>query len=263
MEDDDMANGNGTDPSVAPVGRRETSVRTSLHELQRIEEERLRLEEEAERATEALADREREETERRGREEAAERARQTEAEATERRRVEAAATERARLLDVDRRVADRERELRAEFALERARLIGERDRPTSGTPRALIAVITVIALVSVTLAVVTELRVRRVDQANVRVLANAERLSRDIRAIETTGATIAQRTAVLDRELTETRERAARAEARVLELERAPAARTRPARAATTPPRPTKPPQISPDVSDDPLGDLAGPARKR
>ncbi|MDP3771091.1 MAG: hypothetical protein Q8R16_02215 [bacterium] len=258
-----MANTNGTDPGNAPVGRRESSVRTSLLDLQRIEDERIRAEEEAERVATASAERAHKEIQSREREEAAERTRKEEAEAAERRRVEAAAAERARLLDVEQRLKDQERALRQEFELERARLIGERERPNTGPSRVVIGIAVAITLASTTATVVTELRVRRIDRANVRAMANLERLHRDIRVSNNQQAVVQQRIATAERDLAEARARASQMEAQVLELMRTNAS-TRPRTHRAPPaPKPSRPAQINPDVSDDPLGDLAGPTRKR
>ena len=124
-----------TSPGAAPTGRRETSVRTSLQELKVLEERRLQDEEAADQASREANRLARAEAERHEREAAAERARQEEAEAEARRKADAAAAERVRLLDVDRRIANRERELRQEFALERAQLEAERGRPSGGASR--------------------------------------------------------------------------------------------------------------------------------
>ncbi|MDO8621978.1 MAG: hypothetical protein Q7R80_02000 [bacterium] len=258
-----MADTQDTDPGSVPVKRREDSVRTSLKGLQRIEEERIRAEDEAERIATEAADRVHAEADRREREAAAARARQEEAEATERRRAEAAAAERTRLLDVEQRLKDQERALRQEFELERARLIGERERPKSGPSRIVVGIAVAIAIATTIGTVVTELRVRRIDRANVRTMEHFERLQRDIRTSNDRRAVVQQHIDTAERGLVEARERASRLEAQLLELTRT-STNTRPRTNRAPPaPKPTRPAQINPDVSDDPLGDLAGPARKR
>ncbi|MBI4449913.1 hypothetical protein HY634_02550 [Candidatus Uhrbacteria bacterium] len=259
-----MADTQDTDPGAAPAGRRESSVRTSLLDLQRIEEERIRSEEEADRIATEAADRARIEADRREREAAAARARQEETEAAERRRAEAAVAERARLLDVEQRLKDQERALRQEFELERARLIGEREQPKSGPSRIVVGLAVAIAIATTIGTVVTELRVRRIDRANVRTMEHFERLQRDIRASNDQRAVVQQHIETAERSLAEAIERASRMEAQVLELTRTS---TRPhinrAPAAPKTPRPPRPASIDLDVSDDPLGDLVSPTRKR
>lgn len=265
-------NDTGPAPPAAPaIGQPGTETRESLAALRTIEEHRLADEAAAERARREREAAERAEAERRDRETAAERARQADVEAMERRRADVAAAERARLLDVDRRLAERERELRQEFELERARMAAELARAQADSAslggwlvrRGLIVAV-VGALIVAAGGWWLKQRVRR-EITMERVLAAAMERTRceaQLKPLRRNSEEHAARTAQLDRELIDARDRASRAETRVLELERAPT-RPRPTRAAIKPARPSAPNRIETDASDDPLGDLMSPTRRR
>lgn len=261
-------NDTGADPPATPaVGLPGTETRESLDMLREIEQRRLAEEAAADRARQEAAARERTETERREREAAAERDRRAKAEAAERQRAEAAAAERARLLDVERRLADQERVLRAEFELERARLAAELARAQADSAslgswivsRGLIIAVTGALLFGVGAWWVKQ-RVEK-EIAMQRSLAAAvehTRCEAQLKPLHRTSEEHAVRIGQLERDLTEARERAARAEARVQELEHAPPPRARPRRAAApAAPRPSVLQRFSTDVGEDPLGPLA------
>lgn len=100
------------------TGQESNAVVDSLSEIRRLEEERLAHEAETERLRLEAAENERLAHERSRREEKETRRLAAE----DRRREEAAAQDRASLLDVNRRIAAREHELRTEFDLERDRI---------------------------------------------------------------------------------------------------------------------------------------------
>lgn len=246
----------GPAPPAAPAGGRPTTETfDSLADLRALEEKRLAEEAAAEQARREAAERERAEAERREREAAAERDRKAKADAAERQRAEAATAERARLLDVDRRLVEQEQALRAEFEGERARL-AEELRAVRAAFRRIAVPAAIVGITAVVFTIVLQTRLGRAEREHVRVLATIERLERTVREINDQHTATTQQTAVLDRDLTDARERASRAEARVLELERAPT-RPRPIRVATKPARPSAPKLIDTNVSDDPLGPLA------
>lgn len=266
------ANDTGPAPPAAPaIGQPGTETRESLAALRTIEEHRLADEAAAERARREREAAERAEAERRDRETAAERARQADAEAAERRRADAAAAGRARLLDVDRRVSERERELRAEFELERARMAAELARAQADSAslgRRLVTRELVIAACGALVLAVSgwwlKQRVGKeiVAQRGLAMTAERTRCEASLESLREQSAEHTNRIGQLDRDLTDARGRATHAETRVLELERAPT-RPRSTRAATRPVQPPAPRRIETDASDDPLGDLMSPTRRR
>lgn len=106
-------------PSVGESGAREDSVATSLAELRKIQTERFTKEAEEERQKVEEAARREAELLRKRHEEEEEQGRKAE---EERRRAEATEQAQARLLDVEKRLAAREGELRHEFDLEREQI---------------------------------------------------------------------------------------------------------------------------------------------